>query len=598
MITGDVTGRLADWQDLDLRRDCRRLLLISGVLGAGIGVLGGTWQWAVELAQIEAGIVSYPSEALATAVQAHVWSVLTQLVALALNLGVPEVWCSAALSGVMTGLALQAVVLTVFLFARHGTYSLQCGLVILLTRASAHGAVYPAELLPSAHSYGAVGLSLSALIPALAGTGFATAAALLAGLSIAVHATSGVWTIAILALVLAGARERVSRRALVAFVLGLAISAISFLAHELSKPATMMPVSAAEYVRAFVTLWDVHRQPVRWMSAGVWFNLAAMATGAIFWLRAEGPPRMFLAFIVWCGALALIAAAAGTLPYAVLPRPFLLAIPGRFLNVDVVLLAPMLAGTAAWLAGASRAWHATPLALLVALALSNRSPLIERLQPWLGGWQGLPQAPLLAVASAISVVAIAIILLRRSPAGAVLPSVANRPTAWIVAPAAAVCVAGVLSLTDPVRPFANVSDRITLRSDDQPLFDLASRGRGTLLTASNLWLVQLRTRRPVLLEGGTLDTLPYAVEAGPFVSRVLQDVYGVSFFDPPDAGRHLGQLARSFGRERWEQFTLDDWRAISEKYGVTDVIVYRDWTLALPQQTQSRTLALYRIPTR
>jgi hypothetical protein len=79
-----------------------------------------------------------------------------------------------------------------------------------------------------------------------------------------------------------------------------------------------------------------------------------------------------------------------------------------------------------------------------------------------------------------------------------------------------------------------------------------------------------------VLDGGTLDTLPYAPEAGPFAAAVLDDAYGVPFFTPPEAGRHLGQLARSFGRETWERFTVDDWRRLAAKHGITAVVAYRD----------------------
>ena len=56
-----------------------------------------------------------------------------------------------------------------------------------------------------------------------------------------------------------------------------------------------------------------------------------------------------------------------------------------------------------------------------------------------------------------------------------------------------------------------------------PVLAVAAAREGHLATAGDLSLVQLRTRRPVLIDGLTLDSLPYAIESGPTVDGILQD---------------------------------------------------------------------------
>jgi hypothetical protein len=117
-----------------------------------------------------------------------------------------------------------------------------------------------------------------------------------------------------------------------------------------------------------------------------------------------------------------------------------------------------------------------------------------------------------------------------------------------------------------------------------------------LATSADLHLVQLRTRRPVLLDGGGLDGLPYAIEAGPEMERILRDVYAIDFFHPPEEARGSGIIPRSSNRLVWEGYSEDKWRYIGRTYGVTHVLAYADWNLALPVVTRDNELLLYRIP--
>jgi hypothetical protein len=100
----------------------------------------------------------------------------------------------------------------------------------------------------------------------------------------------------------------------------------------------------------------------------------------------------------------------------------------------------------------------------------------------------------------------------------------------------------------------------------------------------------------VLLDGGTLDTLPYVLESAPLVDRILRDVYGVDLFNPPAESRHAGRIPVLATRPVWEARSLDDWQRIRREYGVTQVVTYAGWQLQLPAVAASRDLRLYDIP--
>jgi len=78
------------------------VLALSGLLGLWIGITGfPNWQVAVETAQVVAGLVTYPSDNPFYIYHVKLWTVLHQVLALLLRLGVSEIALSEMLSGLL-----------------------------------------------------------------------------------------------------------------------------------------------------------------------------------------------------------------------------------------------------------------------------------------------------------------------------------------------------------------------------------------------------------------------------------------------------------------------------------------------------------------
>jgi hypothetical protein len=136
---------------------------------------------------------------------------------------------------------------------------------------------------------------------------------------------------------------------------------------------------------------------------------------------------------------------------------------------------------------------------------------------------------------------------------------------------------------------------MTDRTNDV-LFRMLSDGRGLLLTGGDLHLVQLRSRRPVLLDGGGLDALPYAVESAPEMDRILREVYGVDLLNPPEEARFRGSIPPEFTRVVWQSYSREQWEALASRFGVRQVLTPGDWELKLPVAVRNRGLTVYDIP--
>jgi hypothetical protein len=117
-----------------------------------------------------------------------------------------------------------------------------------------------------------------------------------------------------------------------------------------------------------------------------------------------------------------------------------------------------------------------------------------------------------------------------------------------------------------------------------------------LLVGPGLELVQLRTRRPLLLDPSALDMLPYALPAGPEMDAILREAYGIDFFHPPREALHQAVLPEEPVRTLWERRSSADWRAVRARFGVSQVLVQGPWTLRLPAVARGRGYALYALP--
>jgi hypothetical protein len=134
------------------------------------------------------------------------------------------------------------------------------------------------------------------------------------------------------------------------------------------------------------------------------------------------------------------------------------------------------------------------------------------------------------------------------------------------------------------------------RSNDPFFAAVAAEPRGLVLTGGSLHLIQLFTRRPVLLDGGGLDALPYAREAGPEMQRILLDVYGLDLLNPPLEALRSGVVPDDRNKATWQRYSPERWREIGRTYDVTQVVTPVDWSLDLPVAAQNEALRLYRIP--
>jgi hypothetical protein len=319
-------------------------------------------------------------------------------------------------------------------------------------------------------------------------------------------------------------------------------------------------------------------------SPGAMFNAGALILG-IVWLQVSDLPssaRFLLRVAVASAAVSFVFVALVLFAPRTLPSMVLVLMPSRLMNFNAMVFAALAIGL---LAARPKLWTYAVLAGVLAgilfeytlpsLGIASMVLFYEGLALW-----KMPPTPGL-----------------HAP-GLQEPGLQNktRPTyvgGALRAVALAVCLVAAYHTMRMSRPQAEM---FRDRTNDPFFAAVASEREGLLATAGSYHLVQLYTRRPVLIDGGGLDGLVYAPEGAPMAERILRDVYGLDYFNPPPGARSQGLIPHDLTRAAWESYSGDKWRAIRRTYQVTQVLTPGDWTLNLPVVAQDHRFRLYRTP--
>lgn len=569
------------------------VLVASGALGFHLGYTRyPDWQVAVETAQVVAGIVVYPPDNPFYLYHARLWTILHQIGAILLKTGTSEIVLSRVLSGTLGMLSFQALAAVTYGACRNVLVSSGVAVLLFVTASPETGASYPIFMMGVPFTYGIAGLSLVVLTMALIGSGFPRAGGFLLGVSPAVHPSLGAWLWMIVAVAwLADARVRATVRAALPFFLtGCVVTGASLGTHLLM--ASRVPGLAAEvsrvYFDAFVEHWDGHRQPISLGSEAIWMNLGMLLLTTV-WLRVSAaraetsdgfPPAVLLRLFQTGAVVALALVPISWAPHEQVPLSLLILMPGRVLNIATFAFPALVIG-----AIAMRPTDVRAAALLAAfgagLLLSDASALWRLAPAAVPAWRPSPHLVTLAAAAGA-----ALLIRSKRPLG-------TTPLAALLTPVVSIPIV----VTAAALAYTTAEDRSQLFADrtNNGFLFAVSRERGVLLGPGEMYLLQLRTRRPVLIDAGALDTLAYTPETGPAMHRILRDVYGVDMLDPPPEVRGLGRLPAELHRHTWEGFAREDWLAIGREYHVTNVLTEGDWVLDLPVVAQSSRYLLYRV---
>jgi len=575
---------------------------LSGSCGFFVGCLRlASWHHAIESAQVLAGIVSYPPQNPFFIYHTKVWSLFIQVCSVMLYCGLSERFVAYFVSGLLTMVGFQALAICAFAFCRNAFLSVAAPWVIvfcLLSGSHEFGLLYPLQVSGTYWSYGSLGLSVTFLSIALLGSGNYGVAGFLLGIAPALHVTLGLfaWLVVLIACLWNSQRiGRLLKEAAKPFCFGFAVCLASLVFHHVTVPNVprLSPHVLDAYLAVFFQYWNVCQKPISLYSLGLWINVVASAM-AVSWLRLTHDrlptsSLFILHSLVAAGAVSVLMAATTWLPSDMVPTSFQRGIPGRFLNFDVFGCMAVVIG----LVGSQRSSPArfvlTCVFLFLPLVHLSRMeiPLVVR-----GG-------VVLAFCALVSVIPLWIP--KRVSLGDASKSrspFSHFKCAWCPLVGVVLCIAITVSLMlylSDRRQAGSLRKGSTIEDWTNEPFYARIAATGGIVATSSIPIIQLKTRRPVLLDYD-ITILGYTPECGPEMQRILKSVYGIDIFDPPKGMYDYGNFDHNLYRRVWEARSLKEWIDIKSKFGVTQVVTYLDWELQLPEMTRNRSYKAYAIP--
>lgn len=570
----------------------------SGCLGFGLGVFWkATWQVCVESAQVLAGLVEYPADNPFYYYHLKLWTLLSQVPAVLLNIGFDERVLCIAVSGFIGALSFMSLSMCTYALCRNVLVSIlsPVSFLALYLGGGPDSTSYPVIMMGTQHTYGVAGRGAALLSLALVGAGAPRLGLFLMGLAPAIHLPWGCWCVGVglLGFLWGGqlTTAHVKRYGLW-FLAGLSLTGASFVCH--AYMARTLPKILAEeqtpYLEALVTTFDVLRMPVSLFQPGIYLPVfcGLLAFGMLFWCRRDfdNYGASFLRTIVVAGAVSLFGALLTWFPDLV-PALVTRSMPSRFTNFCVFAAAAFVLGLM------GRYAHARTIKVLIWLHIAY-IPFNWFVVPFLTedkyGWKLEHWREFVLMGS--------VVLGWRLWAGRTWRNKSDNPfgqygprigRGFSVALAATIVL--MLAGTDWFTIIHKSSQYPPFRGPRSDVLITASEGNGFLVVAPGMEMIQLRTRRPLLFNISSLDQISYFPASAVLGNTILRDVYGIDL---------LGhRLADGFNTDAiWEARTPDEWQNVRAEFGVTEVLVASQSTLQLPEAARDSQFALYRIPAR
>jgi hypothetical protein len=590
--------------DSDEQRNTKDFWIIfssSVFFGALVGgIVYGNWQVVVESGQAISGVVPYDNDNAFYRYHLKAWTFAHQVTALFLLTGLSAKAISLLVSAILGSMIFGVFSGIVWVLSKHRLFSLVAPFTILslygIKSHYTYGVVYPIFMFGTHHSNGVLGRNLAILtLLALASTR-ARSAFFLLGLLPAFHVTWGAWTWGVVFWWLVW-EKRLNLETLKKcgpwMLGGFTITLVSFLYQRIA--AGDFPVVDAEtqsrHLTAFFEHWDYHRATINLKVHGMYMGVTSLIVAGS-WLYSfrdslSNPAVSFLRILILSSIFSLIACVFTAFPQF-LPNIVNMLMIGRFINLSIAALPVLILGVLVSHVNRSHFVQILLSAHFLYIVFDQFFMAFlssDRFGWYLPHWMEICGLGLVTAAYA----------LHSKSKSVNLNSVPldKRALAIIVGSVSIVFVSAILDHGKPLR-----NKKSFIVQDISPVLQSAAESEGYLISPGGIELIQLITGRPVLLNTGGLDQITVAPGSAPEMARVLEGVYGIDFFDPPDEikERRPSALLENSGRDFWESRSPNDWAGISNDFNATQLLAPVEWKIQLTPSITDEDWALYDLP--
>ena len=335
---------------MSVRKQGRLFYPLCATVGLLLGVVNARWQVSVETGQVLAGITPYGPENPWYMYHVKVFSLVNHLSALLMALTQDEIATSLIVSGLVGMVSILGLGSLIFALCGSPFVAIAGAVFIAVNNLVGEGVVYPIRLTGFEHTYGMLGLGIVVLCISLLPARRYASGMFLVGLAPAVHPSWGVYLWAVLGLS-ALWDQRFTRSVLFkrrgAFLLGLGVAVLSLLYqfYRMRILPDTDPATTRLYAVNFAANWDFHRTRFDLFGVGVLRSLAsATLCCALLRLGPQQPVGFLCRVIVVATAVSLLGGLITWLPPDWVPSYVLMFMPGRYVNMTILLFPALLIG--------------------------------------------------------------------------------------------------------------------------------------------------------------------------------------------------------------------------------------------------------------
>ena len=120
------------------------------------------------------------------------------------------------------------------------------------------------------------------------------------------------------------------------------------------------------------------------------------------------------------------------------------------------------------------------------------------------------------------------------------------------------------------------------------------KSNGYILTTYSTSIISMRKSfKPILLDVTSFDFVPYYPNTSKNLSRIIENVYGISFDNPPSNIANRPFLLDEEIKLNFENYSEEMWKKLSNDYNLFGIIVPANWNINLSLSSQNEKFAFY-----
>jgi hypothetical protein len=119
---------------------------------------------------------------------------------------------------------------------------------------------------------------------------------------------------------------------------------------------------------------------------------------------------------------------------------------------------------------------------------------------------------------------------------------------------------------------------------------------GMFITTSETVYRTLRlANQPILIDNNSIDFLPYLPTLSKDFKGVIEDVFGINFFNLNDKYKRLASIPDDLIKDHFEKLTAKEWIFLKKKYSLAGIILPNQWKINLKKTLSGKNYSMYLI---